>query len=248
MNTLVVLRQRELASLDQFRSGFTQFLGSNFLREQWMSIYKENKKIGYVGYRFEKVFALERVEIHSTLESKVKIDLLGLERWIEVDGTLLADQEMHPISLRLDLGIEGQPLAALVGRREEGKLALSLRTGGKSLKIASVPLGELHLGNTLVPTIPMAGFKVGDSYKVSCFDPLTFRPEMIKVEVTSQEARDIDGLPVDAYCLESTFRGVKNKSWVTDAGELIRQELGPPFENIVLRQDDAIVAKRINTK
>jgi len=248
MNTLVLLRQRELASLDQFRAGFTHFLGSNFLREQWMSIYKKNKKIGYVGYRFEKVFALERVEIHSTMESKVKIDLLGIEQWIELDGNLLADKEMRPISLRLDVSMQNEPFATLLGRRERGKLAVTLKTGGQSVQLPSFPLEELHLGNALVPTIPIAGFQVGDSYKVSCFDPLTWGPEMITVTVTAKETRDIDGLPLDVYRLESTFRGVKNKSWVTDAGELILQELGPPFEDVVLRRDEARDAKRINKK
>jgi len=248
MNSLVILREREIANLDKYRAGFRRFLGTDFLRERWMSIYRKNRKIGYTGYRFEKVFALEGVEVHSSLESEVKIEVLGSEQWVEIEGNMVADEELRPISLRLEVTVQDQPAATLVGRREEDRLALTLSAAGQKVALPSLSLEELYLGDALVPTLPVAGLRIGETFAVPCFDPVKLGRSVATVEVKAKETRDMDGLPVDAYCLETTFRDVTSKSWVTEAGELMVQELGPPFQDIVLRRSNREEAQRINKR
>jgi hypothetical protein len=56
-----------------------------------------------------------------------------------------------------------------------------------------------------------------------------------KVTVTDHKARDHDGVLVDAFLLESEVHGQKSKAWVTQSGELLEQEFGPPLEDYSLR-------------
>jgi hypothetical protein len=105
-------------------------------------------------------------------------------------------------------------------------------------------MDSLLMGNGLVPALPVAGFNVGDSFEVPCFDPISMGCSPAQVKVLSQSKYDSDGLAVDAFILETEFKGMKSKSWVTASGELLRQEFGPPLEDIVLRHESRDSARR----
>jgi len=244
MNSLVILRERENRSLDQYRAGVSEFLGTSLLRERWLGIYRKNRKIGYTGYTFEKVFAAEGVEVQSTLESKMQMDFLGISRKVEMDGTLVLDGDMKPLRLQLDISVESIASLTVLGALRADQFVLTVKQGKVPLLEIPLPREELHLGNGLVPVLPVAGFEVGETFKVPCFDPITMSRAVANVKVASKAAREIDGFTVDVYCLETTFRGLTSKSWVTGAGELVRQEFGPPLDDIVLRRDTRAGARR----
>jgi hypothetical protein len=244
MNSLVVLREREARSLDQYRAGVSEYLGPSLLRERWLGIYRKNRKIGYTGYTFEKVYALEGVEIQSTLESKMQFELLGISRKVEMDGNLVLDGNMLPLRLQLDISFEGVASLSVLGALRGNQFVLTVKQGKVSLLEIPLPREELHLGNGLVPALPVAGFKVGETFKVPCFDPITMSRAVASVKVVSKGAREIDGFNADIFCLETTFRGITSKSWVTGAGELVRQEFGPPLDDLVLRRDTRDGARR----
>jgi len=234
MNTLVVVRERELANLDQYRAGVTSFLGSEFQRERWMTIYQNRKPIGYTGGTFEKVFALEGIEIRQTMESVVRLpEPIGK---IRLAGTLVADKDLIPVSLRATVSHKGQPAATISGEQKDGKFRVTVSTGLLPFPPIDLPLEELHLGDALGPGLPIAGFRVGDAFRVPCFDPIALKRELATVKVISKQAKEIDGVRAELFCLETTFRGFTSKSWVNNAGELFTQEFGPPFEGIVLKR------------
>ncbi len=239
MNTLVLLRERDIANLDKYRAGVTSFLGNELFRERWMSIHKrdgargKDRRIGYSGYTIEKTFALEGVEIVQTMESRVEIEPFGK---LDLAGTLVADKDMKPVSLRGTVSFANQPRLEITGERKQGKFLLSLKAGFIPFPATELPLEELHLGDMFVPTLPIAGFHVGDSFHVPCFDPITRTRDTAAVNVVSRQVLSVNGPPVDAYCLETAFRGLRSKSWVTEAGELLVQELGPPLEDVYLKR------------
>ncbi|MBI4603500.1 MAG: hypothetical protein HY721_16230 [Planctomycetes bacterium] len=244
MNSLVFLRQLELEGLDRYRSGVTQFLGTGFLRERWMGIYRGGRKIGYTGYTFEKVFALEGIEVHSTLESRLEIEVFGVRQRVEIHGTLVADKELKPLSLQLDAKFQSQPAVTLAGRRGEGKLLVDVKVGSSAPFKMSLPLEELHLGDALVPSLPIAGLRAGDELRVPCFDPITLSRSVATVRVLRKEVIELDGMSVEAHYLETTFRGIVGKSWVNDASEVLIQRFGPPLGDVVLRKERRENAQR----
>jgi hypothetical protein len=244
MNSLVYLRQLEVESLDQYRAGVTSFLGTNLFRERWLGIYKKNRKIGYSGATFEKVFAAEGIEMHSVLESKMDLELLGRAFRVELDGTLVLDANMKPTNLQVDALFEGTARLTLSGHREGEQFVLTVKQGAFPIFRLPLHLEELCLGNGLVPSLPVAGFRVGDVYRVPCFDPITLGRGIATVTVVSKKTREVDGLAADVFCLETSFQNVQSKSWVTGTGELLKQELGPPFEDVILRRETRESARR----
>ncbi|HVR76261.1 MAG TPA: hypothetical protein VMT52_18170 [Planctomycetota bacterium] len=248
MNTLLVFRERKKESLGQYRAHVAAFHKDALLRERWFSIFRKNVKIGYTGFKFEKVFAAEGIEIRSTVESKVKIELFGASQWVEIQGLLVADDAMKPVSLRLDATLETLPAMSLTGKREGDSFQLSIETGFLPPVRLSLPLQELQLGDAFGPSLPIAGLEVGETFEVPCFDPIALERALATVRVVARETRSTSGLSVDAFRIETTFRGVMSLSWVTEAGEVLLQELGPPFEGVRLIGDTPQNAKRINPK
>lgn len=248
MNSLQVLRQVELGARDRYRTCVTDFLGNDLLRERWLGVYKNNRKVGYTGYVYEKIFAEQDVEIRTTLESRMTVQFLMKDVEIELNGSLLLDGEMRPKQLRLDILVAGKLPLALTGSQEGDKLILLLRQGGTTMGRMSLPRRELFLGDGLAPSLPIAGLRVGDEFEISCFDPLTLGHTAARVRVVSREIREIDGLLAEAFQLETRFREITSTSWVTASGELLRQEFGPPFQDYVLRRETRTNARRFYKK
>lgn len=233
MNTLVVLRQRDLRSQNRYRAGVNAFLGTDLLRERWLGIYQKNRKIGYSGYILEKVFADEGPEISGRIESRLETRVLGRQLPVEVLGSFTLDVAMIPIQLRLDVSIGAAIPLTLTGEGREDRFRIVARQGEQTIVELDLPREDFFLGDGLVPSLPVSGFTVGERFSVPCFDPLTLTRSLAEVEVVARETREIGGLPTDGFRLETTFGNRKSTSFVTSTGEVLRQEFG----DLVLRRE-----------
>ena len=237
MNWMVYERQRSVSSLDRYRAGVTTFLGNELHREQWMGIYRNHKRVGYTGYTIEKMFPVEGVEIQTTMESRMDIDLFGKPQTLDINGSLVLDESMRPLRLYMDVSGSTGSFITISGKREGKHFGVEVRRGNLRLLRVELPLIELHLGNGLVPNLPVSGYKVGDVFEVPCFDPLFMGRAVARVEVLSREVKEVDGVQAEVLILETRFRDITARSWVTPGGELIRQEFGPPLDDLLLRRE-----------
>ncbi len=244
MNALVVIRERRVASLDQYRAGVTSFLGNTFFRERWMSVYRKGKYIGYTGGTMEKTLTADGMVIWQTLESRVEAEPIGA---VELSGTLVSDQELRPTTLNVNVRASAIE-AHISGKRSGNKFVVQIKNSLLPLPSIELPLEELFLGDALAPSLPVAGFKVGDKLDVPCFDPITFKREIAQAVIVSRAVKELDGVLVDSYQIETIFKGVKSSSWVNESGELLLQEFGPPLEDYVLRRTTHQNIERLEKK
>ena len=77
---------------------------------------------------------------------------------------------------------------------------------------------------------------MGQSYEVPVFDPITQSRGMAEVQVKKKASRRVNGLKLDCFQLETRFRGLVYRSWATEDGEIVRQEIPPPFSVILNRE------------
>src|SRR5262249_10587249 len=56
------------------------------------------------------------------------------------------------------------------------------------------------------------------------FDPATLRNETMAIDVQAREVVRAAGRPVPAFKVRSRFAGITTTSWVTDTGEVVREE------------------------
>ncbi len=265
MNTLLVKRQLEVKQLGLYQQKVNLFLDNSRRRERWLGIYKHSdhrrRKLGYTGTIVEMRQGAEGREYHTKMESVINMELFGqgamlLQGFLgkgnlKISGDLVQDAEMRPLNLTVELTFPNGRHILIQGERQliPGELQVErfiLKTHNEAFDIPplSMPLDKLKLGNSLVPDLPFAGLKEGESFRVRTFDPVFFTPRTVEVNVVSLDTKQIDGLLVDVFTLETTFRGVKNTALVTRDGTVLRMKLGPPLDGIILRHESPDTVKK----
>lgn len=264
MNGILVHRDYELRRQGRFKRGVEEFLGSSTSRGSWMSIFQGHRKVGYTGYSIDKLYAEEGVEYRVAVETLYRgafplPHLLGQflrdSNQLEVRGQLSLDAELEPTALRLDIAltilrgtsIERSADFFLLGRRAGDRFLIEVYCGSEEGAppdfTVQAPLEAMALSNGLTPSLPLAEYEPGKKYAVAVLDPLSslgldvgLDAQKATVEILEREEKRIDGVLVDVYVVETRFRKQTTRSWVTTGGEVLRQEIGPPFD-LVLRKD-----------
>lgn len=258
MNTLMILRQHELEELGLYQQKVNRFLESSHRRERWLGIYRRGqhntRKLGYSGTTIEKTLGADGTEYHTTIESKIHVDIFGKGAWllqrilgrgfIEINGQMIQDVDLKPMNLSIEVNLPQGTQFHVQGREDGDSFIVTVHNEAVGLPSLKIPRDKLELGNGLFPSFPLAGLEEGEAFQIPTFDPVFQRQEMATVEVVSLETQEIDGVLVDLYTLETTFRGTKSKSLVTRDGTLLRTELGPPLDGTILRREKEKNARR----
>ena len=257
MNALLISREAELEKVGQFKGGIQGYLAGANLRESWMTIRSKGKRIGYSGYTVEKLYIDTGNEYHIGIETvyrgrlpvpTILASFLPDNRQFELNGLLVLDEDMRPLSLRMNLSLAtfrrqtetARVSFLLVGRDRGDQFLVELfhEEDEAALLAVKLPSDKLTLSNGLAPTIPIAELKQGKTYRVPVFDPLSslgFGSESATVEVLRKEARKIEGVFVDTWVVETRYGSKTISSWVTSGGEVLRQELGPPLDLVMTK-------------
>jgi hypothetical protein len=196
---------------------------------QWRGIYYRGDKIGFsVG---QTVTTEDGYELQE--DGRLQMALLGSTSSVRLKSVARVDRAfaLRGFSFSLDPGsgptqvegtVEGLQLHLAVitssGRREETR------------ELAEAPALALNLPRRLAAS----GLEPGKTLQVSVFDPATLRNAPMTVSVQAREVVGVAGRPVPAFRVESRFAGVVTKSWITDVGEVVREE--SPMGLIVVRE------------
>lgn len=266
MNTLLVWRETETHRLDSYQRGVTAFLGNDLRRERWMGMYRksetEHKKVGYTGLVMERVYNAEGLTYHANLETYFA-GTLPLQSFfsnsqnsssLKIKGQLTLDEDMKPIQMQLDLvvslledtALEKSQSFAIEGVRHGSGFRVTLSREEEKLMTLPLPLEGLALSDGFAPSLPVADYKVGETYRVRVFNPLTplgLGSDTATVRVVAETTESVHGILLDVFELETEWQGSKTRSLVTANGEVVRQELGPPL-NLVLQHEKSQNAAR----
>jgi hypothetical protein len=242
MNLLLIQRVIEYRSLDQYHRGVIDFLGNHARRERAMGIYKKGRRIGSTYFAMERSTENGQRVFRIEFLTKLSLDLLGLGENLVFDGEAEMDAKMIPRTLKATI-VAGGLRIGVDGQRDAGKFLINFKQGESTFPVR-FPLEEFLLSDGLVPSIPVAGLKVGETYRVPVFDPVSiFRERSIaEVKVLPADKPRADG--IDWLLLETTFRGMTFRSYVTPDGEVLRQEIPPPLDIILIEDQNAAEARR----
>ena len=196
---------------------------------QWRGVYYRGEKIGFsVSQTTPTPTGYEMRE-----DGKLQMTLLGSTSAVRLASRLQVDRafNLQRFSFALDPGsgpteIEG----ALLGTR----LRLTIRTpSGARQEVRELP--EVPALSVNLPrTLAARGLRTGDVHTVSVFDPATLRNTTMRLEVRRRELVSVAGRPLPAFLVESSFAGVRTRSWITDTGEIVREE--SPMGLLVVRE------------
>jgi transglutaminase-like putative cysteine protease len=185
----------------------------------WRGIYYRGDKIGFsVGQTTPRDDGYEIRE-----DARLQMTLVGATTAVRMTSRALVDRAfaLRSFSFSLDPGtgpteIEG----ALVGRRLDLVIRNTAGERRESRDLAEPPALSLNLFRTLAAR----GLEPGQTHVVSVLDPATLRNTPMTIEVQAREVVRAAGRPVPAFRVEERFAGVTTRSWITDVGEVVREE------------------------
>jgi hypothetical protein len=197
---------------------------------QWKGVYYRGEKIGFmVGQTQATDDGFELSE-----DGRLQMTLLGATTAARIHTSARVDKRftLRAFSFALDPGTGALEISGTIeGRR----LLLSVKSPGGASRSETRELQDApSLALNLPRQLAAAGLNVGASRTVSAFDPATLRNAPMQLSVEGREVIWAAGKPVPAFRVKATFQGLSSLSWITDVGEVVREE--SPMGLIVLRE------------
>jgi transglutaminase-like putative cysteine protease len=194
-------------------------LGRYGSRAQWKGIYLRGEKIGFSvtqttptpdGYEIEE-------------DGRLRMSLLGMSSAAKLHSSVRVDSTftLRSFTFALDPGTGS---VEIEGRVEGRLLHIAYHTAAgvreESRPLPDAPALALNLPRRLVSE----GLAVGRHYELTLLDPVTLKNSVATVDVLKREIVQAMGRPIPTYRLRSRFLGMESTTWMTDTGEVVREE------------------------
>jgi hypothetical protein len=196
----------------------------------WRGVYYRGEKIGFTVSQTvarDDGFDLEE-------DGRLQMALLGATTAATIQTKAHVDKSfnLHAFEFSLDPGTG--PIEVR-GRIDGLRLTLEVKTpsGTRSevRELEEPPALSLNLSRRLAN----GGLVPGAKHQWTIFDPATLRNSKVNVEVGRRElVRGAGAAPIPAFRVEMEYAGLRTSSWVTDTGEVVREE--SPLGLITVRE------------
>jgi hypothetical protein len=197
---------------------------------QWKGVYYRGEKIGFmVGQTRPTEDGFELSE-----DGRLQMVLLGATTAARLHTSARVG---HDFALRsFDFALDpGTGPIEISGRIDGRRLELRIQSPGAEARSEVRELAEApSLALNLPRQLAAAGLVPGTRRTISAFDPATLRNAPMELNVEGREVVWAANKPVPAFRVRMAFQGITSTSWITDVGEVVREE--SPMGLIVLRE------------
>ena len=196
---------------------------------QWKGVYYRGEKIGFmVGQTIPTAAGYELQE-----DGQLQMALLGATTAARIHTLARVDKAFALRSFVFSLDPGSGPVK-VEGTLDGRRLDLTVETpSGKrteSRDLAEPPALSLNLSRHLAAE----GLATGQHREMAVFDPATLRNAPMSLDVQARELVRAAGRPVPAFKVRMQFGGLVSTSWITDVGEVVREE--SPMGLIVVKE------------
>ena len=196
---------------------------------QWRGVYYRGAKIGFTvrqvlptddGFQLEEDGQLEMTLIGATAAARIRTIAQVDDTFALRSFEFSLDPGTGPITVN---GRVERPDAA--GSQGDGwRLIVDVTTAGvtrtEERALAAPPLLGINLGRRLASE----GLTPGDRHEWMLFDPATLSNMPVVLEVGAREVVRVGNTRLPAFRVDLELAGLQTTSWVTDTGEVVREE------------------------
>jgi transglutaminase-like putative cysteine protease len=189
----------------------------------WRGVYYRGEKIGFTvsqTTRTDDGFELQE-------DGRLQMNLLGQDTAATIRTTARVDTSfmLRSFDFSLDPGTGPITVKGTLDRPgEKYRLALAIDSGGgtrtETRELAEAPVLSLNLSRLLAS----GGLVPGSTHTRTVLDPATLQSAVMTVTVGDRSVVRANDTVMPAFRVETEFRGLKTTSWVTDTGEVVREE------------------------
>src|SRR5262245_29754442 len=196
----------------------------------WRGVYYRGEKIGFtVSQTVPDGDGFQLME-----DGRLQMALLGATTaaTIRTNAHVDANFTLRAFEFSLD---PGTGAVEVRGRLDGRTLTLDVRTASGTRSEARTLDEPPALSLNLSRRLANGGLVAGARHQWTIFDPATLRNSPVTVDVGRRElVRGAGAAPIPAFRVEMTFAGLRTTSWVTDTGEVVREE--SPLGLITVRE------------
>jgi transglutaminase-like putative cysteine protease len=196
----------------------------------WRGVYYRGEKLGFLVS--ETVADGDGFELQE--EGRLQLSLFGTTAFANMKTVVRVDRAfaLRSFTFALDPGTGPIRISgALEGTRLDLTIATPSGARTESRHLETPPVLAANLGTSLAAR---GGLRPGARHEVVLFDPATLRNSTATLVVRSREVVAVAGRPTPAFRVEVQFSGLSTTSWVTDVGEVVREE--SPMGLIIVRE------------
>ncbi len=195
----------------------------------WRGVYYRGEKIGFTVSQTVSTddgFALEE-------DGRLQMSLLGAISAATVHTSARVDQHfaLRSFEFKLDPGTGPVSVSGTVSGR---RLTLSVTTRSGSHSETRELDEPPALAQNMSRRLANGGLVPGATHRWMVFDPATLRNAPVTVNVGKREVVRGESGAIPAFRVEMEFGGLRTTSWVTDTGEVVREE--SPLGLITVRE------------
>ena len=195
----------------------------------WRGVYYRGEKIGLtVSQTLTKDDGFELDE-----DGRLQMSLLGAMTAATIHTTAIVDRSFDLRSFEFSLDPGTGPIVVR-GQVDDLRLTLRVTTSsGTRTEVRQLdepPALSLNLSRRLAN----GGLVAGARHQWTLFDPATLSNAPVTIAVGKRELVRSAGTPIPAFRVELTFSGLQTTAWVTDTGDVVREE--SPMGLITVRE------------
>jgi hypothetical protein len=196
---------------------------------QWKGVYYRGEKIGYsVGQTQPTDDGYELVE-----DGRLQMMLLGSTSAARLRTVARVDKAFNLRSFDFSLDPGTGPIE-IHGALDGLELALRIKTPSGERNETRTLSEPPNLSLNLPRRLAAEGLEAGQHRVITTFDPATLKNAPMELSVEKREVVWAAGRPVPAFRVRMTFGGISTTSWITEVGEVVREESGMGL--IVIRE------------
>lgn len=186
---------------------------------QWRGVYYRGEKIGFTVSQI--VPSGDGFEINE--DGRLQMALLGATTPARIRTTARVDGAfgLRSFEFSLDPGTGPTEIRGTLAGRQ---LTLSITTpSGSTTETRELPEPPV-LAMSLARRLVAEGLAPGTRRQWTVFDPATMTNAPVTIEVGARELVRVDGRAIPAFKVDMAFAGLRTTSWITDTGDIVREE------------------------
>jgi transglutaminase-like putative cysteine protease len=199
----------------------------------WRGVYYRGEKIGFTVSQTTRTndgFELQE-------DGRLQMLLLGQDTAATIRTTARVDNEFTLRSFEFSLDPGTGPVTVKGSLERPGdtyRLTLAIDSGSgtrtETRELSDAPVLSLNMSRLLAN----AGLVPGTKHTRTVLDPATLQSAAMTMTVGDRGVVRANDTVMPAFRVDTEFRGLKTTSWVTDTGEVVREE--SPLGLITIRE------------
>lgn len=222
--------------------------GDRVLRDEWLVLSVQNRPVGHLRVSLAEAVDEDRGGrcYVQTSRAAMRVETMGVRQQLRTECRTVTDSDLSLRRFHYHLDSNLHRMLVQGARVREG---LQVRTSSMGTAVTeTLPFDTarpLYLPDTVRLVLLRAGLTQGATWELPVFDPATLAVAPTRVRVLGREAVPHEGRAQMCWKLEQTRLGLASTLWMTDRGEVLREESHTGLLHLAARAasaDEALAA------